>query len=120
MKNCVWVFPLILFFLFCYTGCGFLDDDYDGSPDEAYILSISENRPAEVKIGWRSYGSDGCYSARGETAERVGNHIYLTIKKRKSAGTGTVCPSEAVIIEGEFTLKNWNPVNIELWGRTTP
>ena len=104
MKNIV---IILSFFIFYCTGCGFLNDseEFEGAPHGAYILSISDDRPAEVTIGWVSYTADGCGSATGVSAERDSNNIYLTIKESIYTGTGG-CTDAVEEIYGEFTVKN--------------
>lgn len=99
---------ILLFFIFCYTGCGPFDEDYveyDASPHEVYLLSVSESRPAEVTIGWMYYASDGCRSAKGGTAERDGQTLYLTITGITSTGPGD-CTNAVEVRHGEITVKN--------------
>ncbi|MDE0086821.1 MAG: hypothetical protein OXU23_13970 [Candidatus Poribacteria bacterium] len=97
---------IISFFIFCYTGCGFLDDyeEYGGSPHEAYILSISDSRPAEVTIGWM-YMVFGCDNVSGATAERNSNNIYLTINGEGYTGSAD-CDDGSRQIWGKVTVKN--------------
>ena len=104
MKNIV---IILSFFIFSCTGCGFLNDseEYEASPHEAYILSISDDRPAEVTVGWKYYASDGCVSATGVSAERSSNNIYLTIKESIYTGPDA-CTDAVEEIYGEFTVKN--------------
>ncbi len=104
MKNIV---IILSFFIFYSTGCDFLNDseEFEGSPHEAYILSISDDRPAEVTVGWKYYASDGCISATGVSAERGSNNIYLTIKESIYTGPDE-CTAAVEEIYGEFTVKN--------------
>ena len=108
MKNIV---IILLFFIFCCTGCGYLDDfendyeEFEGSPYEAYLLSISDNRPAEVTVGWKYYASNGCNGATGVSAERDSNNIYLTIKESIYTGPDD-CTTAEEEIYGKFIVKN--------------
>ncbi|MDE0017043.1 MAG: hypothetical protein OXU51_12695 [Candidatus Poribacteria bacterium] len=79
--------------------------EYEGSPHEAYILSISDNRPAEVTIGWKHYVANGANSASGRGAQRDGNNIYLTIIETIYTGPNA-STQEAKEVYGELTVKN--------------
>ena len=98
---------IILSFLFCCTGCGFLDgsEEYEASPHEAYILSISDDRPAEVVIGGIYYFPTTCGSATGASVERDGNDIYFAIKVSEPTGPGD-CGDAVTEVYGEATVKN--------------
>ena len=80
--------------------------EYDSDPQLASILSISDNRPAEVTIGWMTSVADGCSGAKGVSAKRDGNNIYLAIKKSKSTGSSFACTLAVEDIYGAFTVKN--------------
>lgn len=103
---------ILLFFIFCYIGCGFLDEEYKYSPNEIHILSISDSRPAEIKIGITVF-ADGCSStllSDPVTAERDGNNIYIYLtgtRTRLSLNDESgYCPSIVVEQDGELTVKN--------------
>ena len=81
-------------------------EEYEGSPHAAYILSISESRPAEVTIGWTFYARDGCTGASGVAAERDGNIIYLTIKVSHIFEVHLVCTQAVEERTGQFTVEN--------------
>lgn len=103
MKN----IAITLAFIFCCIGCGSEEEFevvYEGvSPHAVYILSVSEDRPAEVRIGWMYLAID-CEGAAGGSAQRNGNNIEVTIDV--SDVRGAVCPEGARYIEREFTVKN--------------
>ena len=80
--------------------------EYDSDPQLASILSISDNRPAEVTIGWMTSVADGCWGATGVSAKRDGNNIYLAIKTSQSTGSSFACTLAVEDKYGAFTVKN--------------
>ena len=114
MKN---IAIIVIAFIFCCTGCSVMDDIvyeeeyevdiYEGaSPHAVYILSISEDRPAEVRIGWMYHAGDGCTGATGRSIQRAGNTIEVTIDVSIARGPGAVCTLATHEVFGEFTVKN--------------
>ncbi len=101
------LFPTLLFTVSC--GVENMDDGeekvvYEGvSPDAVYILSISEDRPAEMRIGWMENVID-CEDATGRAAQRDGNTIEITIDV--SDWKGAICHELSREVYGEFTVKN--------------
>ena len=81
-------------------------EEYDSDPELASILSISDNRPAEVTIGWMTGVANGCSGATGVSAKRDGNNIYLAIKTSQSTGAFFTCTQAVEDKYGAFTVKN--------------
>ena len=79
--------------------------DREVAPHEAYLLSLSDNRPADVIIGWKHYVGNGCDYASGGTAERDGHHIYLTVTEHKYTGPN-MCTQAVEEIYGGVSVKN--------------
>lgn len=100
---------ILSFFIFCYTGCSALDDDAHevnaASPHAVYLLSVSDNRPAEVTIGWGFYAKNGCDGVRGGTAQPDGHTIYLAIEEIIYTGPND-CADILGLTHGEITVKN--------------
>lgn len=100
---------IIIFALFVslFTGCG---DEYrsQGADMEiatASIISISDDRPAEVVIGAFAFHKNGCVNPDGNVyAERFGNEIYLT--GRMEIFVGGTCTQAYTEAYGEATVKN--------------
>ncbi|MXV82934.1 hypothetical protein F4Z98_06115 [Candidatus Poribacteria bacterium] len=88
------------------VGDHFVEDyeEYETSPHQAHILSISESRPAEVTIGWKHLVGNGCTSAGGGAAQRNGNTIHLTIIVGEAFGV--TCTQAVVEKTGQVTVKN--------------
>ncbi len=96
---------LLLFMLLLTVGCSMDTVEEGVSPHAVYILSVSEDRPAEMRIGWMYYGGDRCDEPTGGAAERNGNNIEVTIDVTFTNGAVDCHPALSNTY-GEFTVKN--------------
>lgn len=98
---------ILALFVNLFTGC---DDEYrskgvDMKIEGASIVSISDDRPAEVVIGAFGFHHNGCVNPDGNVyAERYGNEIYLT--GRMEIFVGGTCEDSETAAYGEVTVKN--------------
>lgn len=91
-----------------FTGCDYLDGhkDEDMPIDVAALVSISDDRPAEVVIGAFGTHYNTCVSSEAKVyASRDGNKIHLTAKKEIPIGPGS-CGDAVSEVYGEVTVKN--------------
>ena len=95
-------------FVVLFIGCDYLDghkDEY--MPIEvAALVSISDDRPAEVVIGAFGTHYNTCVNSEAKVyASRDGNKIHLTAKKEVPLGFGG-CGDAVSEVYGEVTVKN--------------
>ena len=95
-------------FVIFFAGCDYLD----GHKDEgmaiytASLVSISDDRPAEVVIGAYGEHPNTCVNPEAKVyANLDGNKIYLTAKKEIPIGPGG-CGDAVSDVYGEATVKN--------------
>lgn len=95
-------------FVVLFTGCDYLD----GRKDEvmgihvAALVSISDDRPAEIVIGAFGTHNNTCVNSEAKVhASRDGNKIHLTAKKEVPLGPG-LCGDAVSEVYGEVTVKN--------------
>ncbi len=91
-----------------FTGCDYLDGykDEDMPITIAGLVSISNDRPAEVVIGAFGYNNDTCVNSEGKvSANRDGNKIHLTGKMEIPLGPGG-CGDAITDVYSEVTVKN--------------
>ena len=104
-------FLFVLFVIISCIGCDkiFEDEIYFAGPTGIGIVSISEDRPAEVLINVAGFGGTGCgpIPFRNVYADRVENTIFLkpTVLKGSGAGGGYTC-SAIEEFYGEVTVKD--------------
>ncbi len=102
------VIILVLFLSLC-AGCS---DEYrsagaDMTIKVASIVSVSDDRPAEVVIGAFGFHYNGCVNTDGNVyvyADRYGNEIHLT--GRMEIFVGGTCEQAETEVYGEVTVKN--------------
>ena len=90
------------------TGCDYLDGhkDVDMPITVAGLVSISDDRPAEVVIGVFGFNNDTCVNSEGKVfADRDGNKIHLTGKMEVPLGPGG-CGDAITDVYGEVTVKD--------------
>lgn len=91
-----------------FIGCDYLDGhkDEDMPIEVAALVSISDDRPAEVVIGAFGTHSNTCVSSGAKLyASRDGNKIHLTGKMEIPLGFGG-CGDAVSAVYGEVTVKN--------------
>lgn len=91
-----------------FTGCDYLDGhkDEDMPITIAGLVSVSDDRPAEVVIGAFGYNHNTCVNSEGKvSADQDGNTIHLTGKKEIPLGFGG-CGDAIADVYGEVTVKN--------------
>lgn len=106
MRSILWILLSGVFYFF--AGCDYPDGhkDEDMGIYAASLVSLSNDRPAEVVIGAFGYHGDTCVNSEGKvSAKRDGNKIYLTAKKEIPLGPGE-CGDAVTDVYGEVTVKN--------------
>ncbi len=99
---------ILTLFVHLFTGCDSLDGskDVDMWIEAAGIVSVSDDRPAEVVIGAVGAHSNTCVSRNVEvSATREGNDINLTAKM-EIPFFPSLCGDAVTGVYGEVTLKN--------------
>ncbi|MCY3721405.1 MAG: hypothetical protein OXG97_04215 [Candidatus Poribacteria bacterium] len=99
---------ILAVFIVLFTGCDYLD----GYKEEnmpitiAGLVSISDDRPAEVVIGAFGSHRNTCVKLEGKVyANRDGNKIYLTGEMEIPLGPGA-CGQAITDVYGEVAVKN--------------
>lgn len=99
---------ILTLFVHLLTGCDSLDGskDVDMWIEAAGVVSVSDDRPAEVVIGAVGVNSNTCVNRNGEVyATREGNNIRLTAKMEVPVGP-SLCGAMITYVYGEVTVKN--------------
>ncbi|MDE0467645.1 MAG: hypothetical protein OYL97_11350 [Candidatus Poribacteria bacterium] len=92
-----------------FTGCDYRDgwEDVGMEIEAAGVVSVSDDRPAEVVIGAVGVNMNTCVDPNAKVyATREGNNIYLTATMERPSGP-VGCFQAETDVYGEVTMKNF-------------
>lgn len=95
--------------VFYFLGCDGFENGFETIntyPSDVAVLSISESRPANIRIGGIFWHHNTCVSSETKMyADVVGKKIYLR-GKMDACSTGCICGSAVTQSYGEIDVKN--------------
>ena len=99
------VLVVLLVSFSCFLGCDGFETTHSPVEDAA-VLSISDNRPADVMIGAFLWHSNTCVNPEAEVfADVIGATIHLT-GKMDACSMGCICGDAVTETYGEVKVKN--------------